>query len=152
MHNNISILGTLTDNLELKYTQNGNAIGSFSIAVNEVYKDQNGNKIEKAHFFKVNCFGKQAETINQYFFKGSRILISGQLVQDRWQDQQTGENRSAVSIKLNSFEFVDRKSDTQPQMQQPQPQNYVNGANGQQVPVYHEQVPQQQQNYNPQQY
>jgi single-strand DNA-binding protein len=140
MFNNIQIMGTLTDEVELKYSQSSTAIGNFSIAVNESYQDQNGNKIEKAHFFKVSVFGKRAETISQYFHKGSRILINGSLVQDRWQDQN-GEKKSMVSIKLNDFTFVDRKSDNQQQQQNHQTQQRNN------VPVYHQQQPQQQSGY-----
>ncbi len=112
MFNNVLIMGTMTDAIELRYTQSGKAIGNFNIAVNEVYKDQRGNKVEKAHFFNVSAFDKRAETINNFFGKGSRILINGSLVQEKWQDKNDGSNKSKVSIKLDSFEFIDKKDES----------------------------------------
>jgi len=160
MFNNVLIMGTMTDAIELRYTQSGTAIGNFNIAVNDSYKDKQGNKIEKAHFFSVSAFAGRAETINRFFGKGSRILIKGSLTQEKWQDKNDGSNKSKVSIKLDSFEFVDRKDDSkmgnsggnqQPQQQgynQGQPQQYQQQG---QPPVHYEQVNQQGQTYQPQQ-
>ena len=65
--NSVHIIGTITRDVELKYSSMGNAIGSFGIAYNDSYKDKNGTKVDKAHFFDVVVFNKQAETINQFF-------------------------------------------------------------------------------------
>ena len=119
--NNVTILGTLTRDLELKYTDSGSCIGNFGIATNEKWKDAQGQMKEKAQFFDVSVFGKTAETISNYFHKGSRILIEGSLDFQSWQTQ-TGEKRSKVGIKLKGFTFVDRKSDTQQNNQEHQPQ------------------------------
>ena len=131
--NNVQILGTITREPELKYTQSGTAILSFGIAYNEKYKKQDGSFEDKAHFFDVTAFGKRGETINQYFSKGARILIGGSLDFQSWNDQQ-GQKRSKVSIKLNDFDFIDKKTDNQqsnnsqanyqqPQQQAPQYQS-----------------------------
>ena len=123
--NNVQILGTITREPELKYTQSGTAILSFGIAYNEKYKKQDGSFEDKAHFFDVTAFGKRGETINQYFSKGARILIGGSLDFQSWNDQQ-GQKRSKVSIKLNDFDFIDKKdnqsNNTQTNYQQPQQQ------------------------------
>ena len=133
--NNLQILGTITRDIELKYSQSGSAIANFGIAYNDTWKDVNGEKKEKAHFFEVSVFGKQAETINQYFHKGSRILIDGSLDFQSW--EKDGQKNSKVGIKLNRFTFVDRKSNDasdgnnqgyQPQQQQGyQPQQQQQG-------------------------
>lgn len=118
--NNINIIGTMTRDLELKYLPSGVAVGSFAIAVNQDYKKQDGTKVEKASFFDVKVIGKQSEIINQYFSKGSRIGITGELDQETWQDNQ-GQNRSKVVIKLEKFSFIDKKSnDNQGQRSQAQ--------------------------------
>ena len=79
--------------------------------------------------------GKQSETINQYFHKGSRILIDGSLDFSQWVDKDN-QKRSKVGIKLNRFTFVDRASDNQsgqqqgyqqPQQQQPSAYAQQNG-------------------------
>lgn len=108
--NSVNILGTLVRDVELKYSQSGTAIGNFSIAVKDGY-----NK-DKTHFFDVVAFGKQAETINTYFNKGSRILINGELNQETW--EKDGQKKSKVTIKLNGFTFVDKKSESNNQPQQ----------------------------------
>lgn len=110
--NNINIIGTMVRDLELKYLPSGTAVGSFAIAVNQDYKNQAGQKVEKTSFFDVKVVGKQSETINQYFHKGSRIGITGGLEQETW-SAQDGTNRSRVIIKLENFSFIDRKSDNQ---------------------------------------
>ena len=118
--NNVNIIGTMTRDLELKYLPSGVAVGSFAIAVNQDYKKQDGTKVEKTSFFDVKVIGKQSEIINQYFSKGSRIGITGELDQETWQDNQ-GQNRSKVVIKLEKFSFIDKKSnDNQGQRSQAQ--------------------------------
>lgn len=117
--NNVNIIGTMTRNIDLKYLATGTPVGSFAIAVNQDYKKQDGTKVEKTSFFDVKVIGKQSEIINQYFSKGSRIGITGSLEQETWQDNQ-GQNRSRVVIKLEQFSFIDRKSDSQGQRSQSQ--------------------------------
>ena len=124
--NSVNIVGTMTRDVELKYLASGTAVGSFAIAVNQDYKNQAGQKVEKTSFFDVKVIGKQAEIINQYFHKGSRIGITGNLEQETW-TAQDGTNRSRVIIKLEGFSFIDRKSDSQSsqvQAQQPQHKQY----------------------------
>ena len=116
--NSVSIIGTMVKDADLKYLPSGVAVASFSIAVNQDYKKADGTKVEKISFFEVKSIGKQSEIINQYFHKGSRIGITGSLEQETWANQD-GSNRSKVIIKLESFSFIDRKSDNQ-ETQRPQ--------------------------------
>ena len=141
--NKIIILGTITKDIEIKYTQSGTAIANFSIAYNKKWTDKNTNeRKEKASFFDVQVFGKQAETINQYFHKGSRILIEGELEQQTWQAQD-GTNRSKVVINLNGFDFIDKSNNgdgsqsysrSQQNDQQNQPPVYQPTGNTQPTP------------------
>lgn len=113
--NNIQILGRLTKDPELRYSQSGKAMLQFSIAVNR-------NK-EEADFFECMAFEKTAETISNYVKKGQRILIDGRLRQGRWKDQQTGENRTMVEIVVNRFDFIESAEGAgqqQPQAQRSQ--------------------------------
>lgn len=115
--NKVQILGTITRDINLTYTQSGSAIANFGIAYNDKWKGQDGQMQEKAHFFDVSVFGKQAEIISQFFNKGSRILIDGSLDFQSW--EKDGQKQSKVGIKMNGFSFIDRKSDgvTTPQQQ-----------------------------------
>ena len=113
--NKVQILGTITRDVEIKFTQTGTAIGSFGIAYNE----RRGDK-EVAMFFDVTALGKTAENIQKYFGKGSRILIDGSLDFQQW--EKDGQKRSKVSIKVNGFDFIDKRTDnTAPSQPQSQP-------------------------------
>lgn len=105
--NSIHILGTITKEPELRYTQSGIAILSFSIAYNEKRKQQDGGYADISHFFDVTALGKKAETINSWFRKGSRILIQGSLDYQSW--EKDGQKKSKVGIKLDDFDFIDKK-------------------------------------------
>lgn len=97
MFNKVVLVGNLTRNIELKYLQNGTAVGSSGIAVNRKFTGQNGEKKEETCFIDVTFFGKVAEVANQYLKKGSKILVEGRLKFDQWTDNN-GQNRSKHSI------------------------------------------------------
>lgn len=107
--NHVSIFGRFTRDPELKYTPQGKAVVSFSLAVNRY----DGNE---ADFFDCEAWEKQAENIANSCRKGHRLLVWGRLRQDRWTDQQTQQNRSAVRIVVQGFSFIEP-----PPQQQGQP-------------------------------
>lgn len=108
--NTVCLIGTLTKDPEIK-EQKGVNIGNFSVALNENYTSKEGEKIEKTHYFDVVSFGKNAENIEKFFKKGSRIAIRGKLNQERWEDKESKKARSRVVIYLDDFTFIDRKGD-----------------------------------------
>ncbi|ADV46445.1 single-stranded DNA-binding protein [Nitratifractor salsuginis] len=107
--NTVIVLGTLTSDVDLRFSKSGNAIGKFSLAYNKKYKASSGQMEEKVSFFDCVAFGGRAETIQRYFQKGSRILIQGELEQQTWTTNDGGK-RSRVVINILGFDFVDRKS------------------------------------------
>ena len=127
--NFVSIIGRLTKDPELKYTQSGTAILGLSIAVNRSQKQGNEWK-DVASFFEVSLFGKQAETLNQYLHKGKQIGVAGHLEQQRWQSQD-GSNRSKVVIMAENIQLLGGNEQGGSQKQQPQ-QNYAPQQNYQQ--------------------
>ena len=148
--NNVNLIGTIGKDIELKYLPSGSAVASFSIAINQDYM-KDGQKVKKTSWIDCSVFGKRAETINQYFNKGSRIGITGELDQQTWTDNQ-GQNKSKIIVKVNSFDFIDKKSDNhQPQGQnynQPYQGGYNHSGNGmnqptkQEINQYQDQLPQ----------
>jgi len=145
--NSVNIVGRIGKDIELRYLQSGSAVASFSIAVDQSYK-KDGQKVEKTSWFDVSAFGKTAELVNQYFYKGSMIGITGELEQQTWQAQD-GSNRSKVIIKMQQVTFIDKKSDNQSnnaqanqgyQQPQQQPAQTYQASHGQ-VPVYEEPYP-----------
>jgi single-strand DNA-binding protein len=103
--NLVILKANLTRDVELHYLPNGTAIGSFGIAVNRKWKSESGEQKEEVSFFDVDAWGKTAETIAQWFRKGSPILITGRLKQETWDDKQTGQKRYKVKIVLSQFDF-----------------------------------------------
>lgn len=101
--NQVTLIGRLTRDAELKYTSNGFAIASFAIAVNR--RRKNGDQwVEEASFFDINLFGKSAEGLKQYLVKGKQIAIEGELRQDRW--EQDGQPRSKVVVIANNVQLL----------------------------------------------
>jgi len=101
--NSVSLIGRLTADPQLQYlAQSGTAIATFSIASN-YYAASKGDEV---NYFEVTAFGKQAETINTYLKKGKQIAVYGTLRQERWQDKETGANRSKVKIILKEMQML----------------------------------------------
>ena len=119
--NSVNIIGNITRDIELKYAQSGTAIASMGVALNKKVKNQSGGYDDKAIFVDVTAFGKTAETLNQYFRKGSKIGIEGELNFEQWEDQ-SGQKRSKLSVIMNRLHFIDKKEDGQQPQQQPQNQ------------------------------
>lgn len=98
--NTVVLVGRLTRDAQLKYSNNGLAITELSIAVNTQRK-QGDQWVDEANFFDVTLFGRQGEAIQRYLVKGKQVGVEGRLKQDRWQNQE-GQNRSKVTIVANN--------------------------------------------------
>lgn len=104
MFNKIILVGNLTRDIELRYTQGNAAIGSSGIAVTRKYT-LNGEKREETCFIDITFFGKQAEIANQYLGKGSKLLVEGRLKFDQWTDNN-GQNRSKHTVAVENMEML----------------------------------------------
>lgn len=104
--NSVHLIGNLTRDPEIRYTQSGTAITNFGVAINRTWTD-NGEKKEKTTFVDITSFGKQGEVIAQYFKKGRKIGISGRLELDQWEDKQTQQKRSKLFVVCEQFYFAD---------------------------------------------
>ncbi len=100
--NSVNILGNITKDIELKYTQNNKAVVTVSIAVNEGYGDN-----QKTYFIDVQAWEKQAENLQKYCGKGSKIAVSGKLIQQSWEHE--GKKQSKVLIQADKVVFLDSK-------------------------------------------
>jgi len=99
------ITGNLTRDPELRTTPNGASVCSFSVAVNRVYKDSNGEQKEDVSFIDCSAWGRLAEIINQYAKKGSGVLVSGRLDQRSFEGKD-GVRRSRTEIVAEDFKFI----------------------------------------------
>lgn len=95
---------------DIAYLPNGTAKGTFSIAVNSGKKQADGSWVDEASFFDITLFGKLVETLKPYMTKGKQVAIVGKLKQDRWQDKQTGNNRSRVYIIADEVQLLGGRS------------------------------------------
>lgn len=103
---NLTIMaGRLTADPDIKYTQDGKAIAKFSLAVNRRFKKEGE---ADADFFNYVAFGKTAEFIGQYFHKGMKAVITGELRNNHYTDHQ-GVKHYSEQITVNNIEFGESK-------------------------------------------
>ena len=109
--NKIILMGNLTRDPEIRYTQGENAlaIARFSLAINRRFAKQGDTEVD---YFNCTAFGKQAEFIEKYFRKGSRMLVSGRVQNDNYTNKN-GEKVYSVQIIAEEIEFAERKGSGQ---------------------------------------
>ena len=106
--NNITLVGRLTRDPELKYFQSGTAKLTFSIAVDRDYKTKDGNKI--TDYIPVEALGKSAETWSNFLGKGRQVGIQGSMQVDRYTDD-SGNNKTFTKVHAKSVEYLDSGRD-----------------------------------------
>lgn len=106
--NKCILMGNLTRDPEIRYSQgeNATAVARFSIAVNRRFARQGEDDTD---FFNCVAFGKQAEFVEKYFRKGSRMLLSGRIQNNNYTNNN-GEKVYSVQIVAEEIEFAERKS------------------------------------------
>ena len=109
MLNKIILMGRLTRDPELRRTQNGTAVTSFSIACDRDFKSQNGEK--ETDFIDVVAWRGTAEFVSKYFAKGRMAVVEGRLQIRDWTDRDGGKRRSAEVVADNVY-FGDSKRDS----------------------------------------
>lgn len=109
--NSIVLLGRLTKDADIRSTQSGKVVASFTLAVDRPYT-QNGKK--EADFIACQIWGKSAEVLGKSVHKGQRVLLEGRL-QIRQYTDKNGNKRTAAEVVADRFEFIERKEQTAPQ-------------------------------------
>jgi single-strand DNA-binding protein len=112
MFNKVILVGNLTRDIELRYTQGGMAIAKTGIATNRKFKKQSGEQVDETMFIDITFFGRSGEIANQYLRKGSKVLIEGRLMLEQWTDQN-GQKRSKHSINVEEMKMLDSRGDAQ---------------------------------------
>lgn len=107
--NNVSLIGRLTADPELKHTQSGLAITRFSVAVDRQFVKQGEER--QADFINIIAWRQTAEFICKYFSKGRRIAINGQIRTGSYTDKD-GNKRYTFEVQADNVEFCDSKSDS----------------------------------------
>lgn len=104
--NKVFLMGRLTKDAELRYTQSGTAVASFSMAVDRRYKK---GEEQQADFINCVAWQKTAEFISQYFRKGSKIIVEGRL-QTRYYEPEDGSKRWITEVVVEQAEFAESKA------------------------------------------
>jgi single-strand DNA-binding protein len=95
-YNRVILVGNITRDIELRYTQSGMAVTDLGLAVNDRRKTQSGEWVDETTFVDVTLWGRQAEIAGEYLSKGSPVLIEGRLKLDTW--EQDGQKRSKLRV------------------------------------------------------
>ena len=103
MLNKAILIGRLTRDPELRYTNSNTPVVTFSIAVDRNYSGNNGER--QTDFIDIVAWRKTAEFISQWFTKGQMIVVVGSIQSRRWQDKN-GNNRTAVEIVADELNFA----------------------------------------------
>jgi single-strand DNA-binding protein len=144
MFNKIILVGNLTRDIELRYTQGGTAVSSTAIATSRKFKAQDGTQKEEVCFVDITFFGRTAEIANQYLKRGSKVLVEGRLKLDQWTDQSGGK-RSKHTVTVDNLQMLGSRDDNnQGGSNYNQPQGGYNNNATQQSPQQSYQQPQQQ--------
>ncbi|AKS69269.1 single-stranded DNA-binding protein [Staphylococcus schleiferi] len=120
MLNRVVLVGRLTKDPELRTTQSGVEVATFTLAVNRNFKSKNGE--QQADFINCVVFRKQAENVNNFLFKGSLAGVDGRL-QSRSYENQEGRRVFVTEVVCDSVQFIEPKNNGQSKQQQGQAQD-----------------------------
>jgi single-strand DNA-binding protein len=102
MKNSVQLIGHVGQDPEVKSLEGGKKLANISIATNEVYYKENGDKVEKTEWHRVTAWGKTAEIIEKYVTKGKEIAIEGKLTH-RSYDDKDGVKRFITEVVANEI-------------------------------------------------
>ena len=108
--NKIIIVGNLGRDPELRYTPQGNAVCSFTLATNERRRDKSGEFQDITTWFRVTLWGNQAETASKYLAKGRPVYIEGRLRVEEWTDRDNN-NRYTLEVNATEMQFIGSRQD-----------------------------------------
>ena len=128
--NVVALVGRLTRPCEMRYTNSGYAICSFSLAVNKKKKQQDGTWKDEASFFDCTLFGKLGESLSQYLQKGQQVSVQGSLEQQTW--EKDGQKRSKVIVIVDNISLIGNSKSNEGSQNARQPQRQQTSGYGQQ--------------------
>jgi single-strand DNA-binding protein len=109
--NKVFLMGNLTRDPELRYIASGSAVTTLGVALNRFYMTKEGERREDVTFVDVTVWNRAAENCCQYLKKGQPVHIEGYLKLDTWDDKNSGEKRSKLSIEAERVQFLNSRRD-----------------------------------------
>jgi len=117
MYHKTEVIGNVGRQPEMRYLPSGSPVTSFSVAVNTSYTAASGEKVKETTWYSVSAFGKLAEIVNQYVYKGMLVFVEGQLKPDGktggpriWTDNN-GNSRASYDLTARDVRFLSSKGD-----------------------------------------
>ena len=107
--NKILITGNVTADPEIRYTPNGKAVLSASLANNEYYTDAQGQEQKVTTFVNLEVWGKPAENFSKLVKKGQELFAEGKIRMDEWNDKQTNARRTRLYLLVENWQFTQYK-------------------------------------------
>ena len=111
MYQQITLIGNLGRDPEMRYTASGVPVTSFSVAVNESWTGRDGQRQDKTVWFRVTTWERQAETCNQYLAKGQRVLVVGRMEEPNVWTDQSGNARAGLDVTAQTVRFLSTRAE-----------------------------------------
>ena len=118
--NKVMLIGNLGRDPEVRFTQGGSPVANFTLATNERWTDQAGEKQERTEWHRIVVWGKQAEIAGEYLRKGRQIFVEGSLQTREWTDRD-GNKRYTTEVKALRFEMLGARDDRATSSATPEP-------------------------------
>ena len=109
LRNNVQLIGRLGNDPQIRSFESGKKMASFSIATNDVYYDNKGEKVEDTQWHNIVVWGKKADVVESYLHKGSEIALQGKLINRSY--EKDGDKKYVTEINLNELLMMDKKQD-----------------------------------------
>jgi len=103
--NKAILIGNLGRDPELRYTQSGQAVASFTLATSESWTDKSGERKERTEWHRISAWGKVGELCAQYLSKGRTVYVEGRIQTRDWEDKE-GNKRQTTEINAQTVQFL----------------------------------------------
>ncbi|MEM7537805.1 MAG: single-stranded DNA-binding protein [Chloroflexota bacterium] len=112
MYQQITLIGNLGADPEMRYTGTGTPVTSFRMAVSRQWTGQDGQRQEKTTWFRVTCWRRQAEIVSQYLTKGSKVLVVGEMEEPNAYMDRDGNPRASLDVTAQTVRFLNSRNET----------------------------------------
>lgn len=130
MYQQVTLVGNLGRDPEMRYTPSGVPVSSFSLAVNKSWTNNEGQRQDKTTWFRITCWRKQAEVVSQYLTKGRQVLVIGEINEPSTYTDREGNSRASLEVTANVVKFIGGRGDMMETMGEPGGSSSSNGDGG----------------------
>jgi single-strand DNA-binding protein len=111
MYQQITLVGNLGNDPEMRYTPSGVPVTTFNLAVSRTWNDPNGQRQEKTTWFRVSAWRRDAEIASQYLSKGRQVLVVGEIEEARAYTDRDGNQRASLEVTARTIRFMGNRVD-----------------------------------------